>query len=576
MYALGESGTVRLGATMNAVVGLTVLTLHFRSKPAGDRAGANSAAAGFPSPDPLTTEQHLSFGIAVLVAAVSGLVALGYEILWYRAYAMAFKDRAPVFAALLGFYLAGVAFGSLVGRSLCHRMGQGALGRHLRSIALFVILANLVGYLVLPAIGFLARYHAILSLPLVSLAAALLGATFPLITHAAVKPDARAGRGLSWLYLSNIIGCTLGSFIVGYVLMNIWTVRSIAIAIALVGLALGAVIAICSAKTASARMLSVASYAALSIFVVAASGPLFRQIYERLEAKRDFTSSYVYRDIVESRSGVAAVTSELTVFGGGCYDGKISTGLIDDKNMLFRPFSISYWHPAPRDVMVIGLATGAWTQVIAGNPEVEKVTVVEINPGYLRLIAKYPEVRSLLGNPKVSIDIDDGRRWLVHNRDAKFDVIVSNTTYHERAHISNLLSVEFLQLIREHLKPGGVFFYNLTNSLEAQLTGLTVFPYGMLVGTALAVSDSPFQLDIERWKRVAAEYKIEGKPVFDWNDPQHQKRFDDLIRTFTWYGAAPQGSVLRASTKATRLITDDNMGTEWRGIGEIVSLAFHF
>ena len=74
------------------------------------------------------------------------------------------------------------------------------------------------------------------------------------------------------------------------------------------------------------------------------------------------------------------------VYGGGVYDGRINTDLVHDSNMLYRPFSLSLWHNAPREVLMIGLATGAWAQVIANHPQVEKLTIVEINPGYLKLI----------------------------------------------------------------------------------------------------------------------------------------------------------------------------------------------
>src|SRR5208337_4126235 len=104
---------------------------------------------------------------------------------------------------------------------------------------------------------------------------------------------------------------------------------------------------------------------------------------------------------------------DLEVWGGGIYDGIISTDFVPDRNGLFRPLSIGYWHPAPREVLVIGVSCGAWTQLVASHPEVEKLVAVEIDPGYLRLVRKYPQVRSLLDNPKVSFEIDDGRRWLV-------------------------------------------------------------------------------------------------------------------------------------------------------------------
>jgi spermidine synthase len=101
------------------------------------------------------------------------------------------------------------------------------------------------------------------------------------------------------------------------------------------------------------------------------------------------------------------------------------------------------------------------------------LTIIEINPSYLELIKQYPTISSILDNQKVEIVIDDGRRWLNSNQEKKFDMIVMNTTLYWRSLVSNMLSVEFLQKIRAHLKPGGIHFYNTTSSLEAQKTGAT-------------------------------------------------------------------------------------------------------
>jgi hypothetical protein len=75
---------------------------------------------------------------------------------------------------------------------------------------------------------------------------------------------------------------------------------------------------------------------------------------------------------------------------------------------------------------MIGFSSGSWAQVITNNPDVASLTVVEINPGYLGLIANEPEVTSPLGNPKVTIVTDDGRRWLRGNR-GKHAIVVGET-----------------------------------------------------------------------------------------------------------------------------------------------------
>jgi spermidine synthase len=95
----------------------------------------------------------------------------------------------------------------------------------------------------------------------------------------------------------------------------------------------------------------------------------------------------------------------------------------------------------------------------------------------LNIIAEYPDVSSLLSNPKVEIVIDDGRRWLSKNRDRRFDFIAMNSSFSWRAMATNLLSVEFLDLVKAHLKDNGVFLYNTTGSPEAERTGAAYFPF---------------------------------------------------------------------------------------------------
>ena len=117
------------------------------------------------------------------------------------------------------------------------------LPEFLRIISGFIILANLIGFLVVPAVARAVEYvRYAYTLPLIAIAAGLLGAVFPLICHISVKPDSRAGAGLSYLYLSNIIGSTLGSILVGFVLMNVLSLEKLSAVLAVAGVALGLVV----------------------------------------------------------------------------------------------------------------------------------------------------------------------------------------------------------------------------------------------------------------------------------------------------------------------------------------------
>ena len=193
---------------------------------------------------------------------------------------------------------------------------------------------------------------------------------------------------------------------------------------------------------------------------------------------------------------------------------------------------------------------------------------MEINPAYLQLIREHPEVASLLHNPRVKIVVDDGRRWLLRNRNARFDVIVANTTYFWRDHSTNLLSADFLHIIRQHLSPGGLFLYNTTGSRNVMATGIAVFPYAMRIENALVVSDSLLVFDRQRLRTALLTYCVDGKPLVDSRDPREMKAIERLVSipedpTGQQWFSIEQNDQLHRRLQGLTTITDDNMGAEW-------------
>ncbi|HET6178899.1 MAG TPA: fused MFS/spermidine synthase [Candidatus Sulfotelmatobacter sp.] len=563
MRWLGQAKTVALAAALNALVGTTVLVWQFV------RRGPLPAETQQPQSDSGAGASAISFPAALVIAAVAGFIALGYEIVWYRLFSFTTAGVAKSFAFLLGAYLAGIAAGSHVTRRICERTTDPqALVRFLLAT---VFGANVVGFLVGPILFFLVVHVSLMwTLLPIALAAGCLGAVFPMLCHVSIPPDGTAGARTSYLYLSNIVGSALGSYLTGFVLMDMLPLRYVSVALALLGLGLAAGLLLTANLPRGRFALSAAATLAAALFVVQASGPLFHHMYEKMLMKEAYTPAMEFRSVIETRSGVVAVTQAGVVFGGGIYDGRFNVNLVDDTNGLERPFALSYFHPNPREVLMIGLSSGSWAQVIANHPQVEHLTIVEINPGYLSLIAHVEEVASLLKNPKVDIEIDDGRRWLIRNSGRKFDAIVINTTFNWRSNISNLLSVEFLQLIRQHLNPGGVDYYNSTESDEVLATGLRVFPYGMRLANFMLLSDSPLQLDEQRWSGVLTRYSIDSRPVFDLSQERHRGRLTEVLalpgtldRKVAGFYTLESADHIRARTRETRIITDDNMGTEW-------------
>src|SRR5579885_1072991 len=210
MRYLGESGSVRLAAGLNAAVAAGVGLLAWSLR------GSRFEKADSPAPR-APWKPALGFNAAMLLAGVAGFISLCYEIVWYRLYSFATGSNPKSFAFVLGAFLAGIAFGSLLSRRLCATVSRATLAQ----IAALVLAANLFGFAVAP------HASTLWTLPLVALAAGLLGAAFPLICHLAVGPDSDAGAGLSYLYLSNIAGSAAGTWLVGFVLMDYLTLRGI-------------------------------------------------------------------------------------------------------------------------------------------------------------------------------------------------------------------------------------------------------------------------------------------------------------------------------------------------------------
>jgi spermidine synthase len=563
MRCLGQSKTVAVAAALNALVGATVLVLQF-----ADRDSASSK-----TPQPAANSSGLvpaiGFPSAVIIGGVAGFIALGYEIVWYRLFSFTTGGLAKSFAYLLGAYLAGIAAGSLVTNRVCKAIS--APQTFIRFLVSAVFSANLLAFLVGPVLFHLVtRVSYLWTLLPIALAAACLGAVFPMLCHVAIPPDESAGARMSYLYLSNIVGSALGSYVTGFVLMDLLPLRYVCVILTLVGLGLGATLLLSAKLPRNGFMVSAASFLLAALFVVQGAEPLFHHMYEKMQIKQAYLPAAEFQSIVETRSGVVTVSPDGQIFGGGIYDGRFSVSLVDDANGVERPYALSYIHPNPREVLMIGLSSGSWAQIIANNPYVEHLTIVEINPGYLRLIARNDEVASLLNNPKVHIDIDDGRRWLVRNAGPKYDAIVMNTTYHWRSNVSNLLSVEFLELIRRHMNPGGVHYYNTTSSPEVMATGVRVFPYAMRLGNFMAVSDSPLQLDARRWLDVLLRYRIDSKPVFDMSQEKDRRRIDEVLsltatmdRNLPSFFTLESADHIRARTQEAPTVTDDNMGTEW-------------
>jgi predicted membrane-bound spermidine synthase len=563
---VGMQSAVYVAAAINGAVALGALAAHWRERRRRIIATPETPAAF------AAHERTIGLAPTLGLAAAGGFVSLSYEIFLFHTVSFMTGGSAPAFAMTLGAFLLGLASGARqAGRDCAFLPGDQAM----RRAVVALLKANLLGFLFLPLLDHLAwlgRGAIGVAILLVYLVARFWGSLLPYLAESGVAVDDEAGMRTALLYLANILGSTAGSIITGFLLMDYLGLTAIGAALVAAGLACTAMLIIVLQLPRPQKILGASLVMVLGLLAAAAIPRLSANVLESLQWK-GAPDALPLVQVVENRSGIITVAADGVVFGNGKYDGRFNIDLVHDSNGIVRPYALSLFHPAPHTVLMIGLSSGSWAQVIAHNPDVASLTVIEINPGYLGLIAKTPEVASVLSNPKVAIVTDDGRRWLRANPGRRFDAIVSNTTWHFRANTTNLLSLEFLNLIKGHLNLGGIFFYNTTDSDRVQRTGCLAFAHGARFLNHMVVAETPIAWDFERWRHTLESYRIDGRPVLDLSRPEDRAVLDRL-------GSWEAGLALDAGRDETRSIepcpdilvrtsgkrpvTDDNMGTEWR------------
>lgn len=502
-----------------------------------------------------------SFPAALLVSFLVGYLSLSLETVWIRTMDFTNGGRPETFGIILSAFLFGIAIGAFYAGKLSLRhfnfftwastLLVGAAFLTFFSIP-FVSIVTTLSY----KLGFM------LALIAITLVAAALGAIFPLLCHITIKSDSAVGRKVSYLYMANIVGATLSPLFTGLYLFDRYSLPSIIITLSFV--AIIASIAMLFASTGiKNKHYWLASLVMVSFALVALHKPLYSDLLARLQYKERWDQQSSFKTVFENKNGIITIEKNGSegkdiIYGGGIYDGRFNIDPVDNSNGITRAYFIAAIHPQPKSTLEIGLSSGSWARVLDDYSNIELLEIVEINPGYEDVINNYPEQKSIFDSGKIEIYYDDGRRWLKRNPERKFDLILMNTTWHFRSNTTNLLSAEFLHLVRSHLNPGGVFYYNTTGSLDIIYTASNVFEHIVKFGNFIAASDAGFSLTQKEIENNLLQFVHNGAPIFLTSN-EHK----GLMKTLSHIALDDLAPEFRGKIDLTE-ITDNNMVTEFK------------
>jgi spermidine synthase len=544
---LGQQATVLVAAACNFAT--AALIVH-----ASRRLVREDLAAVEVAPLAVRTAPLLPYPLVAATLLAIGYISLSQEILWFRMLGFMTANRPDVFGLMLAAFLVGIAGGALHSRRAC-----APDGKPVDYLVRALFLAIAVFYLALPVVAATSAHldkdvSTVVAYIAIAALAFFTGGILPMLMHLGIAEHGKdAARAMSWLYFANIAGATLGPLVTGFILLDLFSLEAnIAILSALTALLLLALLAALP-KERAYKLRAVALMALMAAGAWALHGGLYAGHLERLQFGKPDHPRFAYTH--QNRSGIITVETDPRgdiMYGNGIYDGRYNLDLLRNSNRIDRAYMIASLHRKPARVLEIGLSTGSWAKVIADHRAVESLTIVEINRGYVDAMQRYPEIAGVLKDPKVRLHIDDGRRWLRDHPAEKFDLIVMNTTYYWRSNATNLLSVEFLELARQRLKPGGVIYYNATGSRDVVHTAAHVFKHVTLFSNFVAAGDAPFDLSYEERRTNLMQFGLV-------QDARHRAELERLA-------SVPLLEVHDSISRRRELwkITDDNIAVEFK------------
>jgi spermidine synthase len=439
------------------------------------------------------------FGIAL-----SGLTAMGAQVVWTRVLSLIFGASVYTFSLILAVFLVGLGIGSSLGAALARSAANARTALGWVQVALCAALAwaayastgSLPYWPINPSISSNIAFNFQLDLMRaiwVMLPGAILwGASFPLALAAVAARGQDSARLVGGVTAANTAGAIVGAAVTALVLVG--TVGSQITQQALIGIAALAGLLLLMPSPGEDRKAPLPTVV-LVIVVALFAGVLARTVLPLpgiLVAYGRYAATWLgQNEIIYTGEGVtASVAVSRTPSGVLNYHnaGKVQASSEPQDMRLQRMLGhITTLVPkTPTKVLVIGCGAGVTAGAVSIDPLVKDQTIAEIEPLVPRVVSTHFSEHNfaVVQNPKVKVHLDDARHYLLTTNE-KFDAITSDPLDPWVKGAATLYTREFFQTVKEHLNPGGVvtLFVQLYESNEAAAkseiaTFLEAFPNG--------------------------------------------------------------------------------------------------
>jgi len=468
------------------------------------------AAAGPAAPPP--TEAADTPRIRVLwVIGLSGLTALGAQVVWTRLLSLYFGGTVYTFSVILAVFLVGLGLGSTAGTRLAHTgrplwvlaaaqlllvpavwWGQFAIQDVIHHLFFFGTQPSTSvqeSHWIAKSCNDLVRAAVVLA-P----ATFLWGASFPLaLVLAAGGRD--PGRFTGQVYAANTLGAVGGALLWSMAFIPLAGTRAAQQALMAIALLAAALLWAPEARRRLAERraalpiaapLAAVALGAVLVALLPASNPdLLARGRKQLKWGED-----EYLAIREGVNSTVAVSrqpgGEVLLHVGGKIVASSGGGDMRLQRQLGHLPMLLQEHA--KKVLIIGFGAGVTAGTFTRYPEVERIVIVEIEPAVPELSSVYfkAENYDVAHDPRTEIIIDDGRHFLA-TTDETFDVITTDPIHPWVKGAAALYTTEFYDRVKARLNPGGLItqwvplYESDEDAVKSQVaTFLQAFPEGSL------------------------------------------------------------------------------------------------
>jgi len=434
---------------------------------------------------------------------ISGLTALGAEVVWTRLLSLMLGPTTYTFSIILGVFLAGLGIGSAAGSRLAEKKGNPRLllagCQVLLALAIAwagILLADWLPYwegnlnsTAGPWIGFLKDIWRS-TLPILP-PAVLWGASFPIALACAAESESNvdSGRIVGEIYGANTIGAIIGAVVFSLVLipaLSLHGSEQMLIVISLVGAA--ALVGL-SFRTFSPKLILGFGVALLLAFALPATPWKLVGFGRRLPTTEGNWNLLYTTDGMNSSIAYSQYEGQTTYFH---VTGKVEASTEPQDMSLQRMLGHlpAILHTNPRSILVVGCGAGVTAGSFVVHPEVEHITICEIEPRIPPATAIYfaDANHNVMKDPRTRIVFDDARHFVL-TANQKFDIITSDPIHPWVKGMASLYTTEYFDLCKKHLNPGGIvtqwvpLYESSFETVQSEIaTFFEAFPNGTIWG----------------------------------------------------------------------------------------------